>query len=109
MAVFVKKIVFSTFFKVVADDLKVDRRAEEEKRRREEERKRQMRVEERPKRPSVPEKRPVQLQTELEDDWFILMGVSPKDYGMYHKQNQKHLIIRNSYFLMSVKPVTMCS
>ncbi|XP_056123637.1 protein 4.1b [Rhinichthys klamathensis goyatoka] len=65
---------------VVADDLKVDRRAEEEKRRREEERKKQIRVEERPKRPSVPEKRPVQLQTELEDDWFTLMGAFPKDY-----------------------------
>ncbi|KAK7157754.1 hypothetical protein R3I93_009061 [Phoxinus phoxinus] len=65
---------------VVADDFKLDMRAEEEKRRREEERKKQIRVEERPKRPSVPEKRPVQLQTELEDGWFTLMGVSPKDY-----------------------------
>jgi len=73
----------------------VDRSAEEKKRRREEERKKQIRVEERLKRPSVPEKRPVQLQTALEDDWFTLIGASPKDYGMYHKQNHKHLIIRN--------------
>lgn len=76
-------------FKVFADYLKVDRRAEEEKRRREEERRKQIRVEERPIRPSIPEKRPVQLQTELEDDWFTLMGISPKHYGIYHKQNQK--------------------
>ncbi|XP_077069315.1 protein 4.1b isoform X4 [Siphateles boraxobius] len=62
------------------DDLNVDRWAEEEKRRREEERRKQIRVKERPIRPSAPEKRPVQLQTELEDDWFTLMGVSPKDY-----------------------------
>lgn len=65
----------------------MDRRAEEEKMRREEEKKKQMRVDERPKRPSVPEKRPVQLQTEVEDDWFTLMGISSKEYGMYHKQN----------------------
>lgn len=73
----------------------MDRRAEEEKRRREEERRKQIRVDERPKRPSVPVERPVQLQTEVEDDWFTLMGISRKDYCMYHKQNQKHLIIRN--------------
>ncbi|XP_039535978.1 protein 4.1b isoform X11 [Pimephales promelas] len=65
---------------VVADYLKVDRSAEEKKRRREEERKKQIRVEERLKRPAVPEKRPVQLQTALEDDWFTLIGASPKDY-----------------------------
>lgn len=55
--------------------------------RREEESKKQIRVDERPKRPSVPEKRPVQLQTEVEDDWFTFMGISSKDYGMYHKQS----------------------
>ncbi|XP_051720214.1 protein 4.1b isoform X3 [Ctenopharyngodon idella] len=65
---------------VFADVLKVDRRAEEEKRRREEERRKQIRVDERPKRPSVPVERPVQLQTEVEDDWFTLMGISRKDY-----------------------------
>ncbi|XDV40309.1 hypothetical protein PO909_009415 [Leuciscus waleckii] len=65
---------------VVADYLKVDRRADEEKRIREEERRKQIRVEERPIRPSVPDKRPVQLQTELEDDWFTFMGISPKHY-----------------------------
>ncbi|KAF4103169.1 hypothetical protein G5714_016052 [Onychostoma macrolepis] len=65
---------------VVADVLQVDRRAEEEKRRREEERRKQIKIEERTKRPSVPEKKPVQLQTEVEDDWFTLGGVSPKDY-----------------------------
>ncbi|XP_016365535.1 trichohyalin-like [Sinocyclocheilus rhinocerous] len=61
---------------VVADVLKVDRRAEEEKRRREEERRRQIKI----KTPSVPEKKPVQLQTEAEDGWFTLVGISPKDY-----------------------------
>ncbi|XP_042596991.1 protein 4.1b [Cyprinus carpio] len=65
---------------VVADVLKVDRSAEEEKWRREEERRKQIKIEERTKTPSVPEKKPVQLKTEAEDDWFRLMGVSPKDY-----------------------------
>uniref|UniRef100_A0A671MUI0 SAB domain-containing protein n=2 Tax=Sinocyclocheilus anshuiensis TaxID=1608454 RepID=A0A671MUI0_9TELE len=65
---------------VVADVLKVDRRAEEEKRRREEESRRQIKIEERTKTPSVPEKKPVQLQTEAEDGWFTLMVISPKDY-----------------------------
>ncbi|XP_067304720.1 protein 4.1b [Pseudorasbora parva] len=64
----------------VADVVKVDRRAEEEKMRREEERRKQIRVDERPKRPHVPEKRPVQLQTEVEDNWFTHMGISSKDY-----------------------------
>lgn len=87
MAVFVNKFLFSTtLFKVVADVLKVDRRAEEEKRRREEERRKQTQIEERTKRPSVPEKKPVQLQTEVEDDWFTFMGVSP---GMNHKIYRK--------------------
>ncbi|XP_016139000.1 protein 4.1b [Sinocyclocheilus grahami] len=58
---------------IVADVLKVDRRAEEEKRRREEERRKQIQIEERTKKT-------VQLRTEVEDDWFILMGDSPKDY-----------------------------
>uniref|UniRef100_A0A8C2JEC5 Protein 4.1 n=1 Tax=Cyprinus carpio TaxID=7962 RepID=A0A8C2JEC5_CYPCA len=61
---------------VVADVLKVDRRAEEEKRRREEVEE----IEERTKKTLVPEKKPEQLQTEVEDDCFILLGVSPKDY-----------------------------
>uniref|UniRef100_A0A8C1NH87 Protein 4.1 n=1 Tax=Cyprinus carpio TaxID=7962 RepID=A0A8C1NH87_CYPCA len=65
---------------VVADVLKVDRSAEEEKWRREEERRKQIKIEERTKTPSVPEKKPVQLKTEAEDEWFRLMGVSPKDY-----------------------------
>ncbi|XP_073703127.1 protein 4.1b [Garra rufa] len=64
---------------VVTDVLKVDRRAEEEKRIREEERRKQIKIEETIKRPSVPEKKPVQLQTEVEDDWFTPMGVSRKD------------------------------
>ncbi|KTG46101.1 hypothetical protein cypCar_00013564 [Cyprinus carpio] len=59
-----------------SDVLKVDRRAEEEKRRREEVEE----IEERTKKTLVPEKKPEQLQTEVEDDCFILLGVSPKDY-----------------------------
>uniref|UniRef100_A0A8C1XDQ9 Protein 4.1 n=1 Tax=Cyprinus carpio TaxID=7962 RepID=A0A8C1XDQ9_CYPCA len=62
------------------DVLKVDRSADEEKWRREEERRKQIKIEERTKTPSVPEKKPVQLKTEAEDEWFRLMGVSPKDY-----------------------------
>ncbi|XP_026140697.1 protein 4.1b isoform X1 [Carassius auratus] len=65
---------------VVADVLKVDRRAEEEKMRWEEERRKQIKIEERIKTPSVPEKKPVHLQTEVEDDWSTLMGISSKDY-----------------------------
>ncbi|XP_050986692.1 protein 4.1b isoform X3 [Labeo rohita] len=70
---------------VVTDVLKVDRRVEEEnwrreQERREEERRKQIKIEEATKRPSVPEKKPVQLQTEVEHDWFTLMGVSRKDY-----------------------------
>ncbi len=85
-----KQFLFSnTLFKVVADVLKVDRRTEEEKRRREEERRKQTQTEERTKRPSIPEKKPVQLQAEVEDDWFTFMGVSPKDYGMNHKRHRK--------------------
>lgn len=95
MSVFVNKFLFSTtLFKVVADVLKVDRRAEEEKRRREEERRKQIKIEERTKRQSVPEKKTVQLQTEVEDNWITLIGVSPKDYGMNHKRHQK-LIFSN--------------
>ncbi|XP_016142472.1 titin-like [Sinocyclocheilus grahami] len=41
---------------------------------------RQIKIEERTKTPSVPEKKPVQLQTEAEDGWFTFMGISPKDY-----------------------------
>lgn len=78
LAVFVNKFLISTLFKVVADVLKVDRRAEEEKRRREEVEE----IEERTKKTLVPEKKPEQLQTEVEDDCFILLGVSPKDYGI---------------------------
>ncbi|XP_016387658.1 trichohyalin-like [Sinocyclocheilus rhinocerous] len=65
---------------IVADVLKVDRRAEEEKRRREEERRKQIQIEERTKKTVIPEKKTVQLRTEVEDNWFILMGDSPKDY-----------------------------
>ncbi|KAK2903006.1 hypothetical protein Q8A67_007719 [Cirrhinus molitorella] len=65
---------------VVTDVLKVDKRAEEEKRRREEERRKQIKIEETTKRPPVSEKKPVQLQTDVEDDWFTLLGVSRKDY-----------------------------
>uniref|UniRef100_A0A671M5Q4 Protein 4.1 n=1 Tax=Sinocyclocheilus anshuiensis TaxID=1608454 RepID=A0A671M5Q4_9TELE len=65
---------------IVADVLNVDRRAEEEKRRREEERRKQIQIEERTKKTVIPEKKTVQLRTEVEDDWFILMGDSPKDY-----------------------------
>ncbi len=67
----------------------MDRRAEEEKMRREEERRKQTQIEERTKRPSVPEKKTVQLQTEVENDWFTFMGVSPNDYGMNHKTHRK--------------------
>ncbi|XP_052000339.1 protein 4.1b [Xyrauchen texanus] len=64
---------------VVADVIKVDKRAEEEKRRREEERRKQIQVEDRQqKRPAIPEKKPVQLQREVEDDWFTFVGVSLK-------------------------------
>ncbi|XP_051576291.1 protein 4.1b isoform X2 [Myxocyprinus asiaticus] len=65
---------------VVADVIKVDKRAEEEKRRREDERRKQIQVDDRQqKRPAIPEKKTVQLQREVEDDWFTFMGVSPKD------------------------------
>ncbi|XP_073728232.1 protein 4.1b isoform X2 [Misgurnus anguillicaudatus] len=76
---------------VAADVIKVDKRAEEvrrreverrmeeERRRREEARKMQIKVDDREKRQVIQEKRPVRLRREEEDDWFTLMGVSPKD------------------------------
>ncbi|XP_065101632.2 protein 4.1b isoform X2 [Paramisgurnus dabryanus] len=57
----------------------VERRMEEERRRREEARKMQIKVDDRQKRAVIPETRPVRVRREEEDDWFTLMGVSPKD------------------------------
>ncbi|XP_073780735.1 protein 4.1b isoform X2 [Danio rerio] len=56
------------------------RRREEEMWRREEEKRIQIKAEERLKRAAVSEERAVQLQTEVEDDWYMLMGITLKDY-----------------------------
>ncbi|XP_056331625.1 protein 4.1b isoform X2 [Danio aesculapii] len=56
------------------------RRREEEMWRREEEKRIQIKAEERLKRAAVSEERAVQLRTEVEDDWYMLMGISLKDY-----------------------------
>lgn len=60
------------------------RRREEEMWRREEKKRIQIKAEEKLKRAAVSEERPVQLQTEVEDDWYMLMGISLKDYSTYH-------------------------
>lgn len=56
---------------------------EEEKRRLREQEKRKQELEARRAQPSITLATEVQPQIEVEDDWFILFDVSPKETGTY--------------------------